>query len=143
VSLETRITLLDHEVVEFAWRVPPSMKIRDGQGKWLLRQLLYKYVPRTLIERPKKGFSIPLDRWLRGPLREWAEFLLDAKRLRGEAYLNPAPIRKKWEEHLSGERNWHSWLWGVLMFQAWLESHRHLRGPSVLSLKRTEAGQAR
>jgi asparagine synthase (glutamine-hydrolysing) len=143
VSLETRIPLLDHEVVEFAWRVPPSMKIRDGQGKWLLRQLLYKYVPRALIERPKKGFSIPLDRWLRGPLREWAEFLLDAKRLRGEAYLNPAPIRKKWEEHLSGGRNWHCWLWGVLMFQAWLESHHHLRGPSVLSLKRTEAAQGR
>jgi asparagine synthase (glutamine-hydrolysing) len=120
------------------------MKIRDGQGKWLLRQLLYKYVPRALIERPKKGFSIPLDRWLRGPLREWAEFLLDAKRLRGEAYLNPAPIRKKWEEHLSGGRNWHGWLWGVLMFQAWLESHHHLRAPEgVHSLKSTQAGQAR
>jgi asparagine synthase (glutamine-hydrolysing) len=121
VSLETRIPLLDQEVVEFAWRVPPSLKIRDGQGKWLLRQLLYKYVPKALIERPKKGFGIPLDRWLRGPLRDWAEFLLDGERLRREGYLNPKPIRKKWDEHLSGERNWQYWLWGVLMFEAWLD----------------------
>jgi asparagine synthase (glutamine-hydrolysing) len=130
VSLETRIPFLDHEVVEFAWRVPPSMKIRDGQGKWLLRQLLYKYVPKELIERPKQGFGIPLDRWLRGPLRQWAEFLLDADRLRREAYLDPAPIRKKWEEHLSGRRNWQYLLWNVLMFQAWLESHHDIQGPS-------------
>lgn len=125
VSLETRIPLLDHEVVEFAWRVPQSMKFRDGQGKWLLRQLLYKYVPRELIERPKQGFGVPLDRWLRGPLRDWAEFLLDPGRLR--AYLNPAPIRKKWEEHLSGRRNWHYWLWGVLMFQGWLHRITHCK----------------
>jgi asparagine synthase (glutamine-hydrolysing) len=123
VSLETRIPLLDHEVVEFAWRVPQSMKFCEGQSKWLLRQLLYRYVPRELIERPKQGFGIPLDRWLRGPLRDWAEFLLDARRL--GAYLNPAPIRKKWEEHLSGRRNWQYSLWGVLMFQAWLERITH------------------
>jgi asparagine synthetase B (glutamine-hydrolysing) len=127
VSLETRIPLLDHEVVEFAWCVPQSMKFREGKGKWLLRQLLYKYVPRELIERPKQGFGIPLDRWLRGPLREWVEFLLDAERLRREAYLNPVPIRKKWEEHLSGRRNWHYWLWGVLMFQAWLDRITHFK----------------
>jgi asparagine synthase (glutamine-hydrolysing) len=106
--------------LEFAWRVPPSMKIRDGQGKWLLRQLLYKYFPRTLIDGPKKGFAIPLADWLRGPLRDWSEFWFDEKRLGCEGYLNPKPIRKKWEEHLSGARNWHYWLWSVLMFEAWL-----------------------
>jgi asparagine synthase (glutamine-hydrolysing) len=125
VSLETRIPLLDHEVVEFAWRVPQSMKFCNGQRKWLLRQLLYKYVPRELIERPKQGFGIPLDRWLRGPLRDWAEFLLDADRLGG--YLNPAPVRKRWEEHLSGRRNWHYSLWSVLMFQAWLDRTTHCK----------------
>ena len=123
VSLETRVPLLDHEVVEFSWRVPQSMKVRGGQSKWLLRQLLYKYVPRELIERPKQGFGVPLDQWLRGPLREWAESLLDAERLRREGYLDPVPIRQKWEEHLSGRRNWQYWLWNVLMFQAWLETN--------------------
>ncbi len=123
VSLETRIPLLDHEVVEFAWRVPQSMKVRGSESKWLLRQLLYKYLPRELIERPKQGFGVPLDQWLRGPLREWAESLLDAERLRREGYLDPVPIRQKWEEHLSGRRNWQYWLWNVLMFQAWLEAN--------------------
>ena len=123
VSLETRIPLVDHEVVEFSWRVPQSMKVRGSESKWLLRQLLYKYVPRELIERPKQGFGIPLDQWLRGPLREWAETLLDSERLRREGYLDPLPIRQKWEEHLSGRRNWQYWLWNVLMFQAWLEAN--------------------
>jgi asparagine synthase (glutamine-hydrolysing) len=121
VSLETRVPLLDHEVVEFAWRVPLAMKIRGGQGKWLLRQLLYKFVPRELIERPKTGFDVPIGEWLRGPLRAWAESLLDKNRLEREGFFDPTPIREKWEQHLSGRRDWQQPLWNVLMFQAWLE----------------------
>ena len=122
VSLETRVPLLDHHVAEFAWQLPLHMKIRHGQGKWLLRQVLYRYVPKELIERPKQGFGVPIDAWLRGPLREWAEALLDESRLRREGFLHPTPVREKWEEHLSGRRNWQYWLWNVLMFQAWLEA---------------------
>jgi asparagine synthase (glutamine-hydrolysing) len=122
VSLETRVPFLDHRVVEFAWRIPLSMKIRNGQGKWILRQLLYRYVPRELIERPKSGFAVPIDSWLRGPLRVWAEALLDEGRLKDEGFFNPAPIVDKWREHLSGKRNWQYHLWNILMFQSWLES---------------------
>jgi asparagine synthase (glutamine-hydrolysing) len=122
VSLETRVPMLDHRIFEFSWRIPQQMKIRKGQGKWLLRQLLYKYVPKEMVDRPKRGFEVPIGSWLRGPLRDWAESLLDEKRLREEGYFFPTPIRESWLEHISGRCNRHNRLWGVLMFQAWLET---------------------
>ena len=119
VSLEVRVPILDHRVVEFAWSLPRHMKIRDGERKWILRQILYKYVPKKLIERPKMGFGIPLDGWIRGPLRDWAEDLLSERSLKETGVLNPLPIRKKWAQHLAGTHDFKKQLWNVLMLQAW------------------------
>ncbi len=121
-SLETRVPFLDHRVVELAWRLPLHMKIRKGVSKWALRQVLYKHVPKELIERPKVGFAIPVGHWLRGPLRGWADALLNPSRLRSEGYLYAEPITKVWQEHLSGHYDHTPKLWAVLMFQAWLEN---------------------
>lgn len=123
VSLETRVPFLDHRVVEFAWSLPLDYKLRNGVTKWPLRQILSRYVPPALIERPKMGFGVPIGEWLRGPLRDWAESLIDASRLRQEGFLAHGPVREKWKEHLSGKKNWQYHLWDVLMFQAWLEAH--------------------
>lgn len=123
VSLEARVPFLDdHRVIEYAWRVPMSMKIRGGQGKWILRQVLYNYVPKELIERPKMGFGIPIDAWLRGPLRDWAEDLLDEGLMRAEGFINPAPVQEYWRDHLAGIHNYQYYLWDILVFQEWLRS---------------------
>lgn len=126
VSLETRVPFLDHRVVEFAWQLPRSLKLRNGQSKWALRQVLYRHVPKELIERPKMGFGVPIGDWLRHDLRDWAEALLDETRLRNEGFFHSATIRQKWQQHLSGQRNWQYHLWDVLMFQAWLEEQKRV-----------------
>jgi asparagine synthase (glutamine-hydrolysing) len=121
VSLEVRAPFVDHELVEFAWSLPVRFKIRNGKGKWLLRRLLEKFVPPHLFERPKQGFSVPLDYWLRGPLRDWAEDLLSEERLKGEGIFNHAAIRKEWRNFLKFGAASEVRLWGVLAFQAWWE----------------------
>jgi asparagine synthase (glutamine-hydrolysing) len=121
VGLEARVPLLDHEVVEFAWRIPMSMKLREGSGKWLLKQLLYRHVPRELVDRPKMGFGVPVDAWLRGSLREWAESYLAADRLTEEGFFDARVVRQTWEQHLAGIIDAGGQLWTLLMFQLWLE----------------------
>ncbi|MDB9936372.1 asparagine synthase (glutamine-hydrolyzing) [Candidatus Pelagibacter sp.] len=122
-SLETRAPFLDHRIVEYAWKIPQSLKLKNGKSKWILREILHKYVPKNLIERPKMGFEVPIDTWLRGPLKDWAESLLDETRLRQEGYLNADLIHNKWKEHLSEKKNWQYHLWDVLMFQAWYDTN--------------------
>lgn len=124
VALEGREPLLDYRLLEFAWRLPQSLKLRAGKGKWILRQVLYRHVPEALIDRPKMGFAVPVDAWLRGPLREWAESLLSDSALRSHGFLLPEPVRAKWAEHLSGARDWQYYLWNVLMLQAWYDEYR-------------------
>ena len=124
VALETRVPFLDKDVVEFAARVPPSMKIRDGRGKWLVRQVLYRHVPQQLVDRPKTGFSIPLDAWLRGPLKEWTLDLLSSSRLKPQGLFNAGLVELKVSEHMTGVRNNGHWLWNALMAQSWLDSWR-------------------
>ena len=123
-SLETRVPFLDYRVVDFAWGLPQCMKLRYGKTKWILRQILYRHVPKTLIDRPKMGFGVPIDAWLRGPLRDWAESLLDTTRIKNEGFFNPSLILQKWTEHLNGQYNWQNHLWNLLMFQSWLEKNK-------------------
>jgi asparagine synthase (glutamine-hydrolysing) len=120
VSLETRVPFLDHRVAELAARIPIEMKIRGGTGKMILRKLLYREAPQALFERPKAGFGIPVGDWIRGPLRDWAEDLLQPARMRDQGFFDPAVIGRRWQQHLSKERDATSALWAVLMFQAWL-----------------------
>ena len=123
-SLETRVPLLSHKIVEFAWKLPLEMKLNSGQGKRVLREMLYKHVPKKLIERPKTGFAIPIAEWLRGQLRDWAEELLDESRIVQDGFFYYEPIQKKWQEHLSGKKDWSSNLWSILMFQVWYEQNK-------------------
>lgn len=120
-SIETRAPFLDHKLIEYVWKIPHKFKNKNGRGKWILKEILNQYVPKNITERPKMGFGVPISIWLRGPLKDWAENLLDEKRLKEEGFLNSRSVRKKWEEHLSGKRNWQYDLWDVLMFQAWIK----------------------
>jgi asparagine synthase (glutamine-hydrolysing) len=122
VSLETRVPMLDHRIVEWSLSLPQNLKTRGINAKWVLRKLLYKHVPEKLIERPKMGFGVPIGSWLRGPLKDWAEDLLDPNRMMQEGFFNVNPIQEKWKEHKLGINNWEYHLWDVLMFQSWLRT---------------------
>ena len=124
VALEARVPILDHRVTEFAWTLSPDRLIKDGQGKWPLRQVLYRHVPQSIVDRPKMGFGVPIDSWLRGPLKEWAEDLLNPSMIKKHDILAPDPIWEKWQEHLSGKQNWQYYLWDILMLQAWCEEYQ-------------------
>jgi asparagine synthase (glutamine-hydrolysing) len=139
VSLESRVPLLDHRVIEFAWRLPLAMKVKGNTGKRPLRQLLHRYVPKELVDRPKQGFGVPIHEWLRGPMRPWAEELLSESRLKNEGYFFAEPIRQKWSEHVSGRRNWQAQMWGVLMFQSWFEQHKSLISAKIDDIALSDA----
>jgi asparagine synthase (glutamine-hydrolysing) len=124
VSVEARVPFMDYRVVEFSFTLPPDLKVRGETGKYILRRVLHRHVPEALYQRPKMGFHLPLSTWLRGPLREWAEDLLDPSGIRQEGLLDPDPIRAKWHEHLTGRRDRVDHLWPVLMFRSWLKHHR-------------------
>ncbi len=123
VGLEARVPIIDHRVVELAWSLPLSLKVKNGTTKWALRRVLERYVPAEIVDRPKMGFGLPIDIWLRGPLKAWAEDLLSESRIRRDGLLEPGPIQQKWREHASGKRDWHYYLWDVLVLQAWREAH--------------------
>jgi asparagine synthase (glutamine-hydrolysing) len=129
-SLEARSPFLDHRTVEFAWTLPTAAKVRGGQGKWLLRRVLRRYLPKYLFERPKQGFNVPIGEWLIGPLRDWAQELLDGSRIRRDGYLDDVRVQACWQEHLSGRRNRARELWAILMVQAWLDA---MRAPNRLA----------
>lgn len=133
VSLETRVPLLDVEAVKAAWRVPSQVLLNDGRGKWVLRELLKRHIPSELVERPKKGFAVPLDSWLRGDLRAWANELLNPHRLKREGYLDASMVQRRWHQHQTGQANWAQHLWNVLTFQAWLETQRSTRADVEIS----------
>ena len=124
IGLEARVPLLDHRLVELAWQLPMQLKVRNGEGKWLLRRVLEEFVPREHWDRPKQGFGVPIGQWLRGPLRDWSEELLSEERLNSEGFFQAKPVRKAWDQHLSGALDMGAYLWDILMFQSWLEANK-------------------